>query len=363
MRYVVARRSGRKGEGLGNEILPWAKGLIASQVLGAKLVGPSWGLNKRKYYRNFGTSRFDFLAEDLLGYFSNFSFSEDDYFETGEVDFGKAIEKWARRKQLSEKKSFVITVDGMYGGYLSIQHARPFLWSKLLNSRDAISNVYKVASKLNREKLFIAVHMRLGGDFTPLKEGEDARGKFNIAIPGQWYLNACQALKDEFGDDVQFHFFTDRSGDAFQEAIRRFNPSQERASGLTECSDLILMALADLRICSISSYSLVASFLSSGPYIWYEPQLSLKEGLYSLWGMERRQFDSGSSWQKSTSFLAEIVPGSPWESEFKGYCMATEDALPAGLVTQLRRKLLSADERTNLLEHGCIPIWSRQGGG
>jgi hypothetical protein len=148
--------------------------------------------------------------------FSSFSFSEDDYFKTGEVDFGKAIEKWARRKQLSEEKAFVVTVDGMYGGYLSIQHARPFLWSKLLNSRDAISNVYKIASKLNRKKLFIAVHMRLGGDFTPLKEGEDAGGKFNIAIPGQWYLNVCQALKDKVGDDYNFTFSLIAAGTRFK---------------------------------------------------------------------------------------------------------------------------------------------------
>ena len=46
-RFVVAERLSVRWEGLGNEMIPWAKGFIASQVLNAHLVGPSWGLNRR----------------------------------------------------------------------------------------------------------------------------------------------------------------------------------------------------------------------------------------------------------------------------------------------------------------------------
>lgn len=362
MRYVVARRLSRRGEGLGNEMLPWAKGMIASQVLNATLIGPSWGLNKRKYHRNFQASRLDFLLEDILVRLPHYYFAERDYIESGEVDFGAAIHSWARRHGLLRKKHFIVTVDGMYGsyygGYTAIHNARPFLWARLLNSCDAITNVYRIASKLNRRKLFVAVHMRFGGDFTTLNEDDNMRGRFNIVIPGEWYLHACQALVDELGDSVQFYFFTDRGGPEFDEAVRRFNPGQVRQAGLTECSDLVLMAQADLRICSISSYSMMASFLSDGPYLWYEPQLTHADGVYNLWGWEEPQRRKGSLTDLSATLARTIEPGSPWESEFRGYTMQTGGAAPAGLLTQLRRRLLAKNPMVNLLEYGSLPSWT-----
>ncbi len=357
MRFVVARHLGRRGEGLGNEILPWAKGWIASQVLGAHLVGPAWGLNRRRYYRNFRTSRIDFFCEELLAHLPHHSFTEEDYRNTGEIDFGKAIRKWAESKNLPGKRSFIVTVDGMYGGYPCIRNARPFLWAQLLNSRDALRNVYQIVSGLDRRKLLVAVHMRLSDDFDTPKENESQRGKFNRKIPGEWYLKVCDALRETLGDSLQFHFFSDRGGAVFDEAVRRFNPGQRPLRGLTECSDLLLMALADLRICSISSYSMIASFLSDGPYIWYEPQLGYSEGFYSLWGMEEEQLKPGSPTHSSIEQMKSIGPGSEWESGFKGYPMQAGSHVPRGLAEQLRRKLVANDRSASLLEYGCLPDW------
>jgi len=339
-------------------MLPWAKGMIASQVLGATLVGPSWGLNKRKYYRNFKTGRLDFLLEDFLARLPHYRFTESDYIESGQVDFGAAIQSWADAHELLRKRHFIVTVDGMYGGYAAIHNARPFLWGKLLNSRDVMRNVYQVAANLDRRKLFVAVHMRFGGDFTKLNEGESARGQFNIFIPGDWYLHVCQSLVDELGDSVQFYFFTDRGGREFDEAVQRFNAGQVRQAGLTECSDLALMAQADLRICSISSYSMVASFLSGGPYLWYEPQLTRIDGIYSLWGMEQQQRRKGSLTDLNATHAKEIEPGSPWESEFRGYAIQTGGTIPAGLLAQLRRRLLAKNPTASLLEYGTLPSWT-----
>jgi hypothetical protein len=288
----------------------------------------------------------------------HYRFTERDYIESGEADFGIAIHSWADRRGLLRKKHFIVTVDGTYGGYAAIHNARPFLWAKLLNSRDAIRNVYQIASRLDRRKLFVAVHMRFGRDFTRLNEDQSARGQFNIFIPGEWYLHTCQALVDELGDSVRFYFFTDRGGPEFDEAVRRFNPSQVRQAGLTECSDLVLMAQADLRICSISSYSMVASFLSDGPYLWYEPQLTQIDGMYSLWGMEEQQRRKGSLTDLSATHARELEPGSPWESEFRGYAMQTGGTVPAGLLTQLRRRLLAKNPMTSLLEYGSLPSWT-----
>ncbi len=117
MRFVVAKRHGRRGGGLGNEMFPWAKGWIASQVLDARLIGPSWGLNQRKYHRNFGTSRLDFLAEEALAHLPHHAFTESEYRATGEIDFGAAIRKWATTRGLKAKSSYIVSVEGMWGGY------------------------------------------------------------------------------------------------------------------------------------------------------------------------------------------------------------------------------------------------------
>ena len=357
-RFVVAERMSLRGEGLGNEMASWAKGFVASQVLNAHLVGPSWGLNRRKYYKNFQTGRLDFVLEDMLKLLPHHAFTFEKYLATGEVDFGKAIAKWAAAENLVNQRAFVVTVAGMWGGYPSIRNARPFLWAKLLNSRDAMRNVYEITSKFDRRKLLVALHMRFSSEFTIPRDSESLRGKFNVQIPGEWYLSICEAIRSEMGDAVQFHFFTDQGGPAFDEAVRRYNPGQTRQEGLTECSDLLLMSLADLRVCSISPYSLMASFLSDGPYIWYEPQLTYADGLYTLWGMENTQKLKESPTSQSLDLMKTIEPGSPWETEFKGYAMRTGSALPRGLAAQLHRKLLAKDRSASLLEYGCLPDWT-----
>ena len=360
MKFVVARRIGRRGEGLGNEMFAWAKGSIASNVLGATLVGPSWGLNWRKYYRNFNANRADWILEELLCRLPRFAFSQADYRESGEIDFGRAIESWARRKGLLERSRFIVTVDGMYGGYPAIRNARPFLWAKLLNSRDALRNTFQISNGLDRTKLFVAVHIRstIGGHLV-LNAGESPRGRFNICIPGEWYLHVCQELLERFGDRIQFHIFTDRGGSEYDEAIRRFNPGQPRQTGLTECSDLLLMAQADLRVCSISSYSLIAGFLSGGPYLWYEPQLTVEDGLYTLWGLEEAQRKPGSITSESRAFASMLIPSLEASAGIQGHAVATGEALPLGLIVQLERKLQMLDPRTNLLEYGAVPTWAR----
>ncbi len=360
MRFVVAKRTSLRGEGLGNELLPWAKGWIASLELNARLVGPSWGLNRRRYDRNFRTDRIDFLVEDALLHLPHSAFTEVEYRATGETDFGVAIAQWSHARGLTRRHSFVVSVDGMWGGYAAIRRARPFLLSKLLGSRDALRNLYQVLARLDRNRLFVAVHMRSAKEgFAAPAPGESLRGRCNISIPGDWYLWVCQELTRRFGERVQFWFFTDRQNPDFNEAVRRFNPSQFAQVGLTECSDLLLMAQADLRVCSISSYSLAASFLADGPYLWYEPQLCLNDGLYTLWGNEGAQKAASSPTARSRDD-AEGLCASRFErhdppTEFPGTAMDIGDPLPGPLIDLLERRLRSKDPRANLIDYGCVP--------
>jgi hypothetical protein len=360
MRVVVAKRHGRRGAGLGNEILPWAKGWIASQVLDAHLVGPSWGINPRRYDRNFGTAKLDFLLEDALQRLPHHAFTERDYRASGEIDFGWALKKWAADKCLTNKGSYIVRVEGMWGGYPSIRSARAFLLAKLLNSKDALRNVYQIASGFGRSKLFVAVHMRAAGDgFSAPATGENIRGKFNTLVPSSWYQWVCEVLQDKYHEKIQFHFFTDRRTPQFDDAVRRFNPGQAIQKGLTECSDLCLMAHADLRVCSVSSYSLAASFLSDGPYVWYEPQLILDRGRYALWGESAPGHSAPSSIpesdERATNSTAHSEPTCEPPFAALGAAMNIGDPLPENLVRLLDQRLSTRNPCTNLLEYGSVP--------
>lgn len=351
MRVVVAKRTGRRGAGLGNEMLAWGKGWIASRVLDARLVGPSWGLNERRYDRNFRTPRWDFALEETLKRFARYTFTEADYDATGEADFGDALEKWAQKCGLGQSGSYVVAVEGMWGGYRAIHKARNFLLAQLLNSRDALKNVYS-AVRRDQNKLFVTVHMRAERDgFADTRADEEVRGRFNIFVPGEWYLSVCEALQRQFGERVQFHFLTDKRDAVFEEAVRRFNPGQTVQSGFTECSDLLLMTEADLRVCSVSSYSLAACFLSGGPYLWYEPQLTLRDGVYSLWGNEARQQEAGSPTAEALEYAKTMtgLDGVP------GIGMRLGEAAPDVMVRTLEQRLRMKEPRTNLVDYGAIP--------
>ena len=353
MRFIVARRMGGRGAGLGNEMIGWSKGFIASQVLDARLVGPSWGLNERKYYRNFRTSRLDFLAEELLLRMPRHTFGPSEFDATGEPDFGKAIEIWARTKGLFDKKHFVVVVEGMYWGYPAVRSARAFLQQKLLSSRDCVKNVYDMTATLDPSKLFVAVHIR-AGDFVPLPEGVETRGLANFRIPHAWYLDVCAKLHAAFGDKIQFRFFTDFGGEGFDEAVRRFHPGQKKQDGMTECSDILLMAQADLRICSISTYSIVSNFLSDGPYIWYEPQWILEGDFY-----QSSKAESGRGIvDRLTRHSRETMSGMPVEkaeAAIAGWPVGPDANLPLGLLSRMQKRLLEKVQEGNLLHFGVVP--------
>lgn len=99
MKILLAKSMERWGDGLGNEMLPWAKGWNASQALGARLVGPSWGLNGRKCYRNFRTSRLDVLFEAALKRLPYYAFIERTFGRAAKLMSGKPSRSGQRHKE------------------------------------------------------------------------------------------------------------------------------------------------------------------------------------------------------------------------------------------------------------------------
>ena len=349
MRFCIPRVVGR-GAGLGNELLPWAKAYIASEELGIKLLPPAWGLNDRKYWTYFDSSRLDWLVHRALStVLPTYTFTEADYREAGGHDLALAIRNFSARHDLATKPAYVLFMEGMWGGYESVHRARDFIWSSLHSTQYTQRNLYDLRSRLEDSKLSVAVHIRLG-DFRPAAADVDYRGNFSASLPLAWYANSCRAIRAAFANEVEFVLFSDGNAPALKEFIDEFNPVTTFHQTNTACSDLLAMANADLLICSVSSYSMWSAFLSGRPYLWFRPQLQAHAGFHSLWGHESAQQSpeglTASNLLASSSLAETMGP--------RGVPIGADGQLPDFLVTRLADILTSKQSRTDLIRYGVV---------
>ncbi|HTT04960.1 MAG TPA: hypothetical protein VMF64_06690, partial [Steroidobacteraceae bacterium] len=166
LRYCLARVRNR-GYGLGNELVPWARAFLASQVLDARLLTPAFGLNRREYWRHFHTPPDDWLynraIERLL---PRVQFTEADYLEHGGDDVVTALRSFARAHDLQRRSAYVFVTEGLWGGFYHVQAAREFMRATLYQSRFAARNLLQLRARIDPEKILIGMHVRLG-DFKP----------------------------------------------------------------------------------------------------------------------------------------------------------------------------------------------------
>src|SRR5206468_871906 len=135
-----------------------------------------------------------------------------------------------------------------------------------------VRNIYDFQKKLDQNRLLIAVHIRMTDFVMPTRE-TDFRGLWNTRIPLDWYTRVCRSLKDQLGEAVTFFLVSDGTPEELAAFIAEFKPMNTFDQQQNVVSDLLLMASADMLICSISSFSQWAAFLSNAPYAWYLPHL------------------------------------------------------------------------------------------
>ena len=95
LRFCIPRVRNR-GHGLGNELVPWARAFLASQLLDARLVPPAFGLNRRGYWQHFGTGPDDWIYHrgmQLL--LPVVEFNESDYLAHGGGNVVDALHSFA----------------------------------------------------------------------------------------------------------------------------------------------------------------------------------------------------------------------------------------------------------------------------
>lgn len=284
MRFCFPGWFGPRGAGLGNELIPLAKAFIASQELGIRLLPTAWGLNSRGYRRYFGTSRFDWVRLYALSrVLPAYRFREEDYAATGEIDFDRAVRVYADRVGLAGKQNYVFLTDGLWGEYYPLRKARAFILQTLYATRYTVKNMYEFRKRLaGSSNLTVAVHIRLT-DFIKNTPTTDYRGLWNTRIPLDWYFRVCRSLRDLLGGRVTFCLVSDGTAEELADFITEFKPVTTFDQKHSAISDLLNMTTTDALVCSISSYSQWAAFLSGVPYFWYRPQLRLVDGYLAIW--------------------------------------------------------------------------------
>lgn len=282
LRFCLPRVS-RQGYGLGNELVPWARAFLAAQVLDATLLPPAFGLNRRGYWRDFNTAPDDWIynraIERLL---PKVEFNQAHYLEYGGGDVVPALRRFAEARGLHERSMFVLVTEGLWGGFHHVQAAREFMRSTLYRSRYAARNLLTLRERLDPDRILVAMHVRLG-DFTPPSERTAYRCSANVSLPLEWFQRIAQSLRAALGNEVQFLLVSDGTRAQLQPLLDEVPWVTTADLPHGDCSDVLALADADLLVCSASTYSHLAAFLSDAPYLWFAPNLYPHvEGCYSL---------------------------------------------------------------------------------
>ncbi|WEO77985.1 hypothetical protein BJQ94_02790 [Cryobacterium sp. SO2] len=289
-RWSVPRLISHRGAGLGNEVFPWAKAYLGARALGLRHVNPPWRINTRRYDRELNSGhtpasarylalralpKFDVSQESLA------AINQSDYFDAM-LKLGPIIE--ARRAPV------LLHSTGMQGGYLGIRRARPFLQREILGAAGALSASEELQSA-QEPCVRIGVHIR-GGDFT--QASTVTANAFNERLPLDWYVDMASSLTDALAVPAQVYLATDAPSASLNDA---FTIDGRRPLSIASDSvgDLAVLSSCDIVISSVSSFSMLAIFLSDAPYVWHREQLGERSGWLSIWGHEAEEMGGGKT--------------------------------------------------------------------
>lgn len=340
-----------RGAGLGNEMIVWAKAFIAGQMLGLAVEHPAWGLNKRRYDRYFGTSRGDWIRHRALRTGLPF-FRFDDVARLrhgGELE--PALRAFAAEHGLPRRGPYVLGLHGMGGGYAPLAPARDFLRAQLLGTRGTLRNLYDLDRRAGSDRLRIGLHVRRG-DFKGLGTQESYRGRFNVTVPLDWYVAVATGLARALGDRISIVVVSDADETELAPLIQAVPCHLTAHQPDRDVSDLLALASCDFLLCSISSYSLWAAFLSDGRYGWFAPNLTLHDGYGSIWGHEAAQQAVGSATQAALASVASL--DGPIAA--RGVAIAEDGTLPNELIADLQRRAAFRRPALDLLRYGVAPL-------
>lgn len=339
---IAAPLGGFRGAGLGNQAIPMGKAWLAARALNCRYVELPWALNSRGYRKELGSSRFDWLHYSAIRTLARpITVTDEDYVASGILDYGVFIETLMAGR--SPRKS-VMHSSGMSGGYASIVGAREFLQKRFINTECGIASRSRILlQRIRTEKITIGVHLRAGdfGERAPLP------GTFNNRIPISWYSEVVAELMDALSEDVHFFFVTEPDAISTVEGLI----TKLKIKNATICSgaateDLGVLASADLVVCSVSSFSLLAAFLGDNDFLWYSDHLTVQDEAAFIWADDQsRRFSDRRRRDIRYRLGTAGMRGIPFPSS---------DAIFSDLLLRLKSNLAARHAESNLLFYGSI---------
>lgn len=344
----------RRGAGLGNELITWAKAYVGGQALGLKVLHPAWSLNPRGYRTLFGTSRLDWFAHNALWYMlPHFEFQENDLDRAGGESLHDAVLRFADKHDLRGRSAFVLGFEGLWGEYSYIADARVFLRRELVATAGTTDNLYDIERRIPRDTLRVGLHVRRGDFAPPLLDGGDYRGRFNVAVPLDWYAAVARRLKAHFGERVTLLIASDARDQDLGPLTAELGGITTSHQSQRDVSDLLALADSDFLVCSISSYSQWAALLSTSRYAWLDANLTYHRGYGSIWGHHESQIDLnleiGRSIRANQNTIATGGTLTP-----RGLAIGWNGELPDELLVDLEQRLRIKQSATDLVRHGAV---------
>ena len=155
---VTAVGTGRRGAGLGNEVIAWGKSHVAADVLGLRL-GPRWLLNRYDLGAQVGLGRSEMPPAVAARVLPSVEVTESFTRATGRADDGEALV--TARDEGGLDGSRLLVTSGMWGGYAAIARARRPLRDRLLGVSGARESLAYAAT--SQAAITVGLHVRRGG--------------------------------------------------------------------------------------------------------------------------------------------------------------------------------------------------------
>ena len=281
MRWSVGKMLSTRGAGLGNEVFPWAKAYLGAIAFDARLVDPPFLLNPRRYDRELDVGGIGATVRYLAVQSLPAITIDQPLLDTlGAVDYYDAM--CTLRRTLGTKSGLILRhTTGMQNGYLGIRRARPFLRSRLLGTEAVLRHLASLPA-VGDGIVTVGLHIR-GGDFD--SQQRVTPGVFNVTIPDAWYRDVLDSVHRELDRPLQVYVASNLPSGRLEDLLDLPGCGVTLLSG-SATEDLAVLASCDFVIPSISSYSLLAIFLSDAFYCWPLEHLNDTGGWLSIWGHE-----------------------------------------------------------------------------
>ena len=257
------------GAGLGNLLFTWSRVIAASEKHNATLIWPTWpSIKVGPWIRHEKDKR------TYIGLFSNKTNMCSGFKKYMKLCFGKKI----HTKKLDEidwdnlgKNDIVV-----YDDFKLAPGVFQMNFNGTREYRDKIVDIIisSLGKKGRRALAYnaantISIHVRLG-DFDKTTKELD-KGKNNMRISIDWYVNVVKKLRDAAGWNVPVNVFSDGTDEELADLISL--PDVKRITFGNSIGDIVGLSRSPIMISSGSSFSLWARFLGNCSSISYPNQI------------------------------------------------------------------------------------------